>query len=79
MTTDHATMQHMDQPQAGDVFHEMYSFEVRVVSVVDPVVTVRECWSDGNSRVRAFETLTAFRAAYSYQNIPGYWVRYRDR
>lgn len=78
MTTDAATMQHMDQPQVGDVFHETYSFRVQVLSVADHVVTVRESWSDGTSRVRAFEPLTAFRAAYSYQSIPGYWVRYRD-
>jgi hypothetical protein len=72
-------------PQPGDLFQEMYSFWMLVTKVTPGgPVQVREAapptrLSEGEGRTRTFPDADAFRRAYAYDAIPGYWIRLYER
>lgn len=71
------------EPQVGDRFHEMYSFWMYVVHMDGEYVVAMEasppCTVPDDGRLRRFASHDAFRAAYAYGTIPGYWVQLADR
>lgn len=77
------TREAMEDPRPGDRYQEMYSFWVYVVAVEGERVATLEasppCTVPRDGKLREFETREAFRAAYSYGSIPGYWVTLADR
>ena len=66
------TAEHMDDPKVGDMFHEMYSFWVKVNGRMGDKVFTRE----GNSRLDSqWEgTVDEFKKRFAYGSIPGYSV-----
>ena len=77
-----ATERALADPQVGDRFHEMYSFWLYVIRRDGDIVTTMEVSppatlpDDGKVRI---QTVTELRERLAYGNIPGYWVRLRDR
>lgn len=71
------TMDALCNPQAGDVFTEMYSFWVHVLKFADGYVWVLE-GHGGQTMPRDGHlmklTRAQFIAKYSYGSIPGTWV-----
>ncbi len=78
-----ATRAAFEDPQVGDRFQEFYSFWVFVVHVGGEVVATVEasapCDLPQDGKLRHFATREAFRAAYRYGSIPGYWVHLAGR
>jgi hypothetical protein len=77
------TIEHMNDPQPGDRFQEMYSFWVHVVVRQCETIIVEEYSPPAevpkDARVRMFPTLAAFRAAYGDDgHTAGYWINYCD-
>lgn len=63
------TEKEINNPQVGDIFHEMLSFMVYVVEVDSEIVKV--ITSTGELKIL---NRVAFKKWLSYGNIPGYWV-----
>jgi len=74
---DKQTEAHMNDPQVGDRFHEMYSFWVEVLERDFDCVTIREDRGDNSHPERTFFTLEQFQQAYAYKTPGlGYWITY---
>lgn len=77
------TSLHMENPQFGDRFHEMYSFWVHVIKRDGDKISVREyhppCAVPVDGKRRDFESIEAFKTAYAYSTPGlGYTVLYSD-
>ncbi len=70
------TAERFADPRVGDWFTEMCAFWMYVEVVNPEYVIVRERDGDRLGAPRLFPTHDAFRAAYAYGTIPGYWVSY---
>jgi hypothetical protein len=70
----------MNNPRAGQVFSEHYSFYVHVIYVAHDRVIVEEysapCEIPTDRKIRRFASADAFRKAYEYKGHIGYWVMY---
>ena len=81
-SADRVTEDALADPRVGDRFHEMHSFWLYVVRRDGDIVTTMEgsppmtLPDDGKVRV---QTVAELRGRLAYGNIPGYWVRLRDR
>lgn len=84
MTTDDATMAAFGDPQSGDHFHEMYTFHAFVVAVepegrVAVLTVTPPCTLPRGGKLEIYASHDAYRAAFAYKTIPGYWVRLGKR
>jgi hypothetical protein len=76
------TAEHMENPQVGDRFHEVYSWWVYVVDRQGDQLVIAE----GRARPSDFPdgatfctmTVQEFRQKNTYRSIPGYSVDYCD-
>jgi hypothetical protein len=81
-TGDAATSLAMDNPQVGDRFTEHYCFWMYVLESNGGSVTTIEASSpcefpkDGEIKKQSYSD---FKKRFSYESIPGYWVRLVDR
>ena len=77
-----ATEAAMSDPKAGDRFHEMYSFWVYVLRVMDGTVMFMEASghpSDLTPAGLTHATIAEFSGRYAYRSIPGHSVLLCDR
>lgn len=82
--SDLATAAAFNAPQVGDSFHEMYSFRMFVVAVepagrVAVLTASAPCTLPGDGTLRVYPSHDAYRAAFAYGAIPGYWIRLGER
>lgn len=67
----------MDDPQPGDLLHEMYSFWCYVVARDgDTVVTMEgnpPCTFPDDGEIKR-QSIAEFRERFTYESIPDYWV-----
>lgn len=73
-TLEQLTDQHIADPQVGDLFHEMYSYWVKVIARDGDTLTVN-CSADGKLTM----TVSKFQGRYAYKSIPGYSIMFYDR
>jgi len=79
------TEQAFADPRPGDSFHEMYSFRMFVVAVEMEgrvaVLTVSSlpCTLPRDGKLEVYPSHDAYRAAFAYRSIPGYWIRLAER
>lgn len=75
-----ATAEAFRDPRPGDSFDEMMTFRMFVLAAEPdggPVTVVEAnpaCTLPRDGRLRRYRCVHAFRDAYAYGTIPGYWV-----
>jgi hypothetical protein len=82
--SDLATVASFDDPQPGDSFHEMFSYRMFVIAVepagrVAVLTVTPPCTLPADGTLKIYESHDAYRAAYAYGSIPGYWIRLDER
>jgi hypothetical protein len=78
------TAEAFDDPQPGDRFNEMYSFWMFVVAVepsgrVATMEAGAPCSFPSAGKLVIHESHDAYRRAFAYGSIAGYWVSLSDR
>ena len=66
-------------PQPGDSFHEMFTFRMFVIAVepggrVAVMTATPPCTLPDDGKVVVYPDHDAYRQAFSYDTVPGYWV-----
>lgn len=79
-----ATVAAFADPQAGDSFHEMFTFRMFVIAVepggrVAVMTVIPPCTLPRDGKLEIYPSHDAYRAAYAYGTIPGYWIRLDGR
>lgn len=82
--SDAETASAFEDPQVGDSFHEMYSFRMFVVAVerdgrVAVLTASPPCTVPNDGKIEVYPSHDAYRAAWSYESIPGYHIRLDQR
>lgn len=81
---DTATTEAFADPRVGDSFHEMFTFRMFVIAIeptgrVAVMTTTPPCTLPADGKVTIYENHDAYRAAFAYNTIPGYWIRLGER
>lgn len=81
---DQRTAEAFAAPQPGDSFQEMAAFHMFVIAVephgrVAVMTANPPCTLPQEGKVVHYPDHDAYRAAYSYRAIPGYWIRLARR
>jgi hypothetical protein len=81
---DAATEAAFADPQVGDAFHEMYTFRMFVIGVepggrVAVLTVTPPCTLPNDGTLKVYESHGAYRSAFAYRSMPGYWIRLDER
>jgi hypothetical protein len=84
-TMERLTLAHMNNPQSGDRFTEMFNFWVYVWDVSeDGAITTHEanppCELPRDAKIRTYKNAAEFRKSFAYgEHMPGkFWVKFID-
>jgi hypothetical protein len=82
--SDAATAAAFADPQVGDSFHEMFTFRMFVIAVepagrVAVLTVTPPCTLPDDGTLEVYPSHDAYRAAFAYGTIPGYWIRLDER
>lgn len=81
---EESTLEHMNKPQKGDRFHEMYSFWVYVWDILpDGSIVTHEasppCEFPKDATVKIYPSKAAFKKRFQYPSIPDkFWVKWEN-
>lgn len=84
LAAEDVTQAAFSDPRPGDSFHEMFTFRMFVIAVepegrVAVMTVTPPCTLPRDGKVEIYPTHDAYRTAFAYGSIAGYWMRLGER